>query len=175
MFKNDSFIRIPRFCYSTALGAEIRSGRAGRVYSRRSPQIWAQNGHFGGFWPKPPKNPHFGGYPKNGQNGRFSGYKLAFRALLFGSKTRKSVFDKGGEGPKWPFWAPPGPPKTGFLDPPGRGGKPPKMAILGVSPPPPHFGGFWPKPPKTSICHMAAPRVNPPARPDLIPAPAAVL
>src|SRR6187549_164570 len=114
--------------YSTALGSEIRSGRAGRVYSRRSPQIWAQNGHFGGFWPKPPKNPHFGGYPKNGQNGRFSGYKLAFRALLLGSKTRKSVFDKGGEGPKWPFWASPGPPKWPFWTPPGEGGKPPKMA-----------------------------------------------
>ena len=49
--------------------------------------------------------------------------------------------------------------------PPGGGGKPPKMAILGVSPPPPHFGGFgpfWPKTPKNpDFVHLAAPRVNP--------------
>ena len=166
-------------CYSTALGAEIRSGRAGRVYSRRSPQIWAQNGHFGGFWPKPPKNPHFGGYPKNGQNGRFSGYKLAFRALLLGSKTRKSVFDKGGRaqnGHFGPSGGPPGPPKTGFLDPPREGGETPQNGHFGGIPPsPPILGGFGQNPPKTLFCHMAAPRVNPPARPDLIPAPAAVL
>ena len=141
------------FCcyYSTALGAEIRSGRAGRVYSRRSPQIWAQNGHFGGFWPKPPKNPHFGGDPKNPQKWPKSGYKLAFMALFLTPKTRKSVFDKGGEAQNGHFGPPRDPQKQGFWTPPGRGGKPPKMAILGVSPPPPHFGGFWPKPPKNPI------------------------
>ena len=133
------------FCYSTALGAEIRSGRAGRVYSRRSPQIWAQNGHFGGFWPKPPKNPHFGGYPKNGQNGRFSGYKLAFRALLLGSKTRKSVFDKGGR-PKMAILGPPGTPKNRVFGPPREGGETPQNGHFGGFPPPP--GGvqkpcFW--------------------------------
>ena len=41
-----------------------------------------------------------------------------------------------------------------------------KIGVLGV---------FGQKPPKPLFCHMAAPRVNPPARPDLIPAPAAVL
>ena len=70
----------------------------------------------------------------------------------------------------------PGTPKNRvFGPPPGGGGNPPKWPFWGFPPLPPILGVFGQKPPKPLFCHMAAPRVNPPARPDLIPAPAAVL
>ena len=50
--------------YSTALGAEIRSGRAGRVYSRRSPQIWVPKWSFWGVLAKTPQKPPFWGGPE---------------------------------------------------------------------------------------------------------------
>ena len=100
--------------YSTALGAEIRSGRAGRVYSRRSPHFGSKIVDFGGFGQNPQK-PRFWGVPRKSLNfDQNLGYKPELRALILTPKSKKSVFDKGGVG-FWGFWGGPGdPPKPRF-------------------------------------------------------------
>ena len=55
---------------------------------------------FGGFGQNPQKPPFWGGPPKTPNFGQNLGYKPELRALILTPKSKKSVFDKGGEG----FW-----------------------------------------------------------------------
>src|SRR6187549_3814228 len=129
----------------------------------------------GGFGQIPPKTPILGGTRKMAKMADFPGTSSHSELFFLGQKRENLSLIRGGRAQNGHFGPPRDPQNGHFGGPPGRGGKPPKWPFWGFPPLPPILGGFGQNPPKTPFCHMAAPRVNPPARPDLISAPTAVL